>query len=188
MTTIDDLFQEEPEARIELFRTRLTPIGVTVQTVAFAAALAGLFWGLAKSVDYSVPYPLLFLSYLALLLGVRLVVALRAPAGPTMSSLALDLPEEVVADQSFVEARHWIDRLDWMRGDLDQFRWTVLPAIKALADERLRLRHGITRFSHPERAAHLLGPNLTAFLDARQLRQVPTPVEMSELVKELEAL
>jgi hypothetical protein len=56
--------------------------------------------------------------------------------------------------------RRWEQRLEWSRSDPDAFARNVLPVLGELADERLRLNHGITRASDPSRARELLGEPL----------------------------
>jgi hypothetical protein len=188
MATIDELLDESSEGTADFRRVRLTPFGLVVQIVVIAASLAGVVWGLVRAVDYFMPYPLIFLVFLAVLAGWRVVWFLRAPAGAAVTRMTAGEPEPGLVNRPFAEARRWVDRLAGVRGDVEEFRWTVLPAVKALADERLRLRYGITRYSHPNRAAELLGPGLSTFLDSRKLRRVPTPAELAALVKELEEL
>lgn len=188
MTTIDELLGEEYDGHPEPPRPRLTPLGVIVQTLLLTAVLAAAAWGAARLADYVIPYLLLYAGCLAAVGGWRLVVALRAPAAPPLPPPVAQPPDREAIDRPFAEARRWAERLEGARNNVERFRWTVLPAVKALADERLRLRHGITRYSHPERAAELLGPRLMTLLDAQQLQRVPTPAELSALVKELEEL
>ncbi len=187
MTTIDELLGEEIEPRGHASPSRLTPLGLIVQVAILAASLSGVVWGVVRAIGYAIPYPLIALSFFALLIGWRVAWTLRAPASP-IASFTDDEPDRRTTDSPFAETRLWVDRLDGVRGDLEQFRWILLPAIKALVDERLRLRYGITRYSHPDRAAEILGPRLVPFLDSQQLRRVPTPAELSALVKELEEL
>ncbi|GIF19283.1 hypothetical protein BJ973_006328 [Actinoplanes tereljensis] len=60
--------------------------------------------------------------------------------------------------------RRWERNLDRAHTDPDLYTSNVLPVIAELADERLRLRHGITRTSDPRRARELLGDPLWAAL------------------------
>nr|BFE76467.1 hypothetical protein GCM10020092_097680 [Actinoplanes digitatis] len=56
--------------------------------------------------------------------------------------------------------RRWERQLDWSQSDAEKFSRNVLPVLAELADERLRLKHGITRSSDPRRARELLGEPL----------------------------
>ncbi len=56
--------------------------------------------------------------------------------------------------------RRWEQRLDWSRSDAERFSRNVLPVLAELTDERLRLKHGITRASDPRRARELVGEPL----------------------------
>jgi hypothetical protein len=60
--------------------------------------------------------------------------------------------------------RRWERNLDRAHADADLYARNVLPVLAELADERLRLRHGITRASDPRRARDLLGDPLWAAL------------------------
>jgi hypothetical protein len=56
-----------------------------------------------------------------------------------------------------------------------------------LTDERLRLKHGITRSSDPRRARELVGDPLWELLDDRD-RRVPKARELSQYVDALEKI
>jgi hypothetical protein len=63
-----------------------------------------------------------------------------------------------------VAVRRWERNLDRAHTDPDLYARNVLPVLAELTDERLRLRHGITRQSDPRRARELLGDPLWAAL------------------------
>ncbi|HET6532989.1 MAG TPA: hypothetical protein VFH03_20565 [Actinoplanes sp.] len=81
--------------------------------------------------------------------------------------------------------RRWEHRLDWAQSDAERFSRIVLPVLAELTDERLRLRHGITRASDPRRARDLIGELLWAVLHQRR---PPKPRELDTYVTALERL
>ena len=83
--------------------------------------------------------------------------------------------------------RRWEQRLDWSQSDADRFSRNVLPVLAELTDERLRLRHGITRASDPRRARELAGDALIDMLDDPG-RRPPKRQELATLVEALERL
>ncbi|MEV4638104.1 hypothetical protein AB0J80_12215 [Actinoplanes sp. NPDC049548] len=86
-----------------------------------------------------------------------------------------------------VAVRRWEQQLDWAQHDAERFSRIVQPALAELADERLRLRHGITRASDPRRARELLGEPLWQVLDDPG-RRSPKTRELSTYVDALEKI
>jgi hypothetical protein len=86
-----------------------------------------------------------------------------------------------------VAVRRWEQQLDWSQHDAERFSRIVLPALTELADERLRLRHGISRTSDPRRARELLGDPLWQVLHDPG-RRPPKAREMSTVVDALEKI
>jgi hypothetical protein len=83
--------------------------------------------------------------------------------------------------------RRWEQRLEWSRSDPDAFARNVSPVLGELADERLRLHHGITRASDPRRARELLGEPLWLAL-ADPGRRPPRQRDLDAYVETLERL
>ena len=83
--------------------------------------------------------------------------------------------------------RRWERSLDRAHSDADLYARNVLPVLAELADERLRLRHGITRVSDPRRARELLGDPLWAALHDRGRRTAKSR-DLETYVDALEAL
>ena len=83
--------------------------------------------------------------------------------------------------------RRWEQRLDWSLSDADRFSRNVLPVLAELTDERLRLRHGITRASDPRRARELVGEPLWLALGDPG-RRPPKRQEIATYVEALERL
>lgn len=91
------------------------------------------------------------------------------------------------ADSLRAAVRRWELRLDWSQSDADRFSRNVLPVIGELTDERLRLRHGITRASDPRRARELIGEPLWQLLDDPGGRP-PKRADLETYVQALERL
>src|SRR6185436_4289978 len=83
--------------------------------------------------------------------------------------------------------RRWERNLGRAHSDPDLYARNVLPVLAELADERLRLRHGITRAADPRRARELLGEPLWAALHDRGRRSAK-PSELETYVNALERL
>ncbi len=83
--------------------------------------------------------------------------------------------------------RRWEQRLDWSQSDADRFSRNVLPVLGELTDERLRLRHGITRSSDPRRARELIGEPLWLALGDPG-RRPPKRQDLATYVEALERL
>ena len=91
------------------------------------------------------------------------------------------------ADSLRVAVRRWERNLDRAHSDADLYARNVLPVLAELADERLRLRHGITRASDPRRARELLGDPLWSALHDRGRRTAKSR-ELETYVDALERL
>jgi hypothetical protein len=83
--------------------------------------------------------------------------------------------------------RRWEHRLDWSQSDADRFSRNVLPVLAELTDERLRLRHGLTRASDPRRARELIGEPLWLAL-SEPGRRPPKKTDVATFVEALERL
>jgi hypothetical protein len=83
--------------------------------------------------------------------------------------------------------RRWEHRLSWSQSDPDAFSRNVLPVLAELTDERLRLRHGITRASDPRRARELIGEPMWALL-SEPGRRAPKSRDLATYVDTLERL
>ncbi|MEU4558940.1 hypothetical protein AB0F72_11160 [Actinoplanes sp. NPDC023936] len=111
--------------------------------------------------------PLLLI--VAALLGLRLVVHATSvvappPAPKLRSKIGKNAP--ATADSLRFAVKRWERNLEQAHSDPDLYARNVLPVLAELTDERLRLRHGITRASDPRRARELLGEPLWTALDA----------------------
>ena len=90
-------------------------------------------------------------------------------------------------DSLRVAVRRWEQRLDWSQSDAGRFSRNVLPVLAELTDERLRLRHGITRSSDPRRARELIGEPLWLALGDPG-RRPPKRQDLATYVEVLERL
>lgn len=90
-------------------------------------------------------------------------------------------------DSLRVAVRRWEQRLSWSQQDPEAFSRNVLPVLAELTDERLRLRHGITRASDPRRARELLGPGVWELL-TEPGRRAPRARDLTDYVETLERL
>lgn len=114
-----------------------------------------------------VSVPLLLL--VAALLGLRLVMyaaaAVAPPPAPKLRSVA-GRDATATADSLREAVKRWERNLEQAHSDPDLYARNVLPVLGELTDERLRLRHGITRAGDPRRARELLGEPLWTALAA----------------------
>ena len=93
----------------------------------------------------------------------------------------------VGTDSLRAAVRRWEQRLEWSHSDAERFSRNVLPVLSELTDERLRLRHGITRASDPRRARELIGEPLWRLLDEPG-RRPPKRQDFEIYVQALERL
>jgi hypothetical protein len=123
--------------------------------------------------------------------GLRLVLLAVAEVAPPSTPKRRAGPgrhDDGRADDSLRAAvRRWERNLDRAHGDADLYARNVLPVLAELADERLRLRHGITRATDPRRARELLGDPLWAALHDRGRRTAKSN-ELETYVNALERL
>jgi hypothetical protein len=180
---LDDLFsaRDEPveEAVTEpvakqrsrslwLFLNALLVAAATVVTVA--ALRAG---GLRISV------PLVVVFFIGLRVVLYAVSQVSPPPLPKRRSAALASADSPAVDALRVAVRRWEGNLEQAHADADVYTRNLLPVLAELTDERLRLRHGITRLSDPRRARELLGDPFWAALH--------DPGRRSAKARELEA-
>ncbi|GIF12427.1 hypothetical protein [Actinoplanes teichomyceticus] len=144
-------------------RRRRSPVlrvagNVLLVAAATVVVVAGLRAGAIQA-----PLPLV----VALLIGLRLVTiaaaAVRPPRRRRGRAGAGDAAARAV-DSLRATVRRWERSLDKAHSDPDTYARNVLPVLGELADERLRLRHGLTRASDPRRARELLGEPAWAVL------------------------
>jgi hypothetical protein len=185
---LDDLFgiaevqqrTEEPEAEA---KRRSLAIALAGNALVIGLAAVVITAGL-RAVDTSISLLLL----ISLLLGLRLVIhAVKAVAPPPAPRLRSRTGSGAppTADALRAAVRRWEQNLDRAHSDPDLYARNVLPVLAELTDERLRLRHGITRASDPRRARELLGDDLWSALSgpgrrALKARDVETYLDAME--------
>ncbi|XVU26412.1 hypothetical protein ACQPZJ_04985 [Actinoplanes sp. CA-054009] len=190
--SLDDLFgyREEPAAAaeeqtpVEKRRSLLSWIlinllVVTLLTVVIVAAL--------RSSDIDISVVFVVTSLIALRFVVLAVQWVRAPARPKRSDRGRASSDRAGRDALRAAVRRWEQTLERAHDDPDLYSRNVLPVLAELTDERLRLRHGITRQSDPRRARELLGDPLWAALHDRG-RRAPKTRDLEIYVDALEKL
>ena len=183
----DDAPAAEPAEIVEKPRSRVGWIirNVVLVAVATVVVVAGL-----RSRGISVSVLLVVAAFVALRL---LMLAVAEVAPPPLPRPGARRGEEggdyrwAGTDTLRAAVRRWEQQLDWSQHDGERFSRNVLPALAELTDERLRLKHGITRSSDPRRARELLGGPLWEFLTESD-RRVPKARELSAYVEALEKI
>jgi hypothetical protein len=191
---LDDLFAlgeeravEEPQPVEEKPRSRFGWLirNVLLVGVATVVAVAGL-----RVAGVRISLLIIVAAFIALRLLMLAVSEVAPPATPRSRS---GPGEESGAyrwdgtDSLRAAVRRWEQRLQWSQSDGDRFSRNVLPVLAELTDERLRLRHGITRSSDPRRAKELIGEPMWLLL-ADPERRMPKPKELAAYVETLERL
>ncbi|GAB3850804.1 hypothetical protein GCM10029963_37570 [Micromonospora andamanensis] len=192
-TSIDDLlsFSEERPVQSEprqggRVRTVAGLLGVTAAVTV--VAVAGL-----RAVGLRVSLLVLVAAVVALLAVRRLVAALAPPPKSGQRGSSSRGGEEPgtynwdARDALRVAINGWAVPLEWSKTRPERFTTVILPRLAELADERLRLKHGVTRESDPARAQALLGDRLSTFLETPP-RRTPSPRDLAAIVAELEKI
>jgi len=180
----EEVVVEEPAEVAERPRSRVGWIirNVLLIGVATLVTVAGL-----RSRGISVSVLLIVAAFVALRL---LMLAVSEVAPPPPPRAATRGGEEhgdyrwAGTDSLRVAVRRWEQALGWSQSDAEKFSRNVLPALAELTDERLRLKHGITRSSDPRRARELLGEPLWRIL----AEPGPRPPKARELAGYVDAL
>ncbi|MEV4344408.1 hypothetical protein AB0J83_08020 [Actinoplanes sp. NPDC049596] len=152
---------------------------ITLLTVVIVAAL--------RSSDIDISVVFVVTALVALRLVVLAVQWVRAPALPRRSAAGRGGSDRSGPDALRAAVRRWEQTLEWAQDNPDQYSRNVLPVLAELTDERLRLRHGITRQSDPRRARELLGDPFWAALHDTG-RRTPKVRDLETYVEALERL
>jgi hypothetical protein len=191
-TSINDLLRHEDEMPADRRRSRSAGWEV-VKTVGYAAGLAALVVLGLRVAGLAVPYLLAFTAMLALLVLRRLVRLVAPPQYPRAAPARRSVPDDEaeyrwgVGDGLRSAVGRWESRLEWGHDSADRFARSVQPRLAEFVDERLRLRHGISRTADPARARAVLGEPLWTFL-AQPVSKPPAPRELAALVARMEEL
>jgi hypothetical protein len=172
---------EAPVARprskaLWLLRNALLVAAATTVTVA-ALRAGGLH----------APLVLIIAAFIVLRLVLLAVAEVAPPPLPKRRGGGSGSSSGPSSDALRAAVRRWERTLDRANADPDLYSRNVLPVLAELADERLRLRHGITRASDPRRARELLGDPMWEALHDRGRRAGKTR-ELEGLVDALERL
>jgi hypothetical protein len=186
---LDDLFSlaDEPveEAAEPAVKKRSTPLWILRNALLIVAATVVTVAAL-RSAGTHVSILLIVAFYTGLRLVLFAVSEVAPPPSPKRRS-GFTRGGERTPDSLRAAVRRWERNLDRAHSDPDLYARNVLPVLAELADERLRLRHGITRASDPRRARELLGDPLWAALHDRGRRSAKSS-ELETYVNALERL
>ncbi|GAB1645125.1 hypothetical protein [Krasilnikovia sp. MM14-A1259] len=188
---LDDLFASsaEPVPDLPEVRRPRSRAAWIIRNVLFIAGATTVTVAGLRSAGVSVPLLLVVTAFVALRLLMLAVSQVAPPPPPKRSTRPGDRDHGAGqgGDALRTAVRRWELRLDWAQSDADQYSRNVLPVIAELTDERLRLRHGITRASDPRRARELLGEALWRTLEEPG-RRPPKAREVAAYVETLERL
>lgn len=161
-----------------------------LRSVLVALVVSGGVWVVLRTLAIGVPFLLLVALTLTISGLRRTLAAVAAPPLP-IPKAPPEPPDEhgdpTLTDGLFLAVNRWDTRLAWTERDRAAFGTTILPRLAEIVDERLRLRHGVTRFSDPARARQLLGERLWSLLHV-PVGRYPTPNEFAAIVADMEAL
>jgi hypothetical protein len=158
---------------------------IAAATVVTVAAL--------RSAGVGISIPLVVTAFIALRLLMLAVAEVAPPPVPKAGTLRRNAADDDGfyhwggTDSLRSAVRRWEQRLGWSQSDPEAFSRNVLPVFAELTDERLRLRHGITRASDPRRARELLGEPLWLLLGDPG-RRPPKARDLATYVETLERL
>ncbi|HLL66197.1 MAG TPA: hypothetical protein VK453_10680 [Micromonosporaceae bacterium] len=197
---LDDLFGETEPAASEPSRRRIGRRWLLGRAF-FAVTLGTVIYGFLWIVRVSVPYPLIVgtifvitvLRAALLHINVRPLPAeltgrgLASPADPVVAT-EVDAEEARTPDGLQVAVGRWESRLNHPARDADRLTRVVQPRLRELVDERLRLRHGYTLASDPERARRRLGESTWKMIHEPPPRGGFPPRDLAALVDQMEAL
>ncbi|KOX09141.1 hypothetical protein ADK66_13620 [Micromonospora sp. NRRL B-16802] len=157
---------------------------------ANAAVVVVLIVGL-RAVGLKVSLVILIAGVFAVFAVRRVAAALAPPAGGKSRTPAVRYDDGTwnwgARDALRAAINGWELPLDWSTTRPERFSGVILPRLGELADERLRLKHAVTRESDPVRARALLGDRLWTFLETPP-RRPPSPRDLAVIVAELEKI
>ncbi|MET8280152.1 hypothetical protein [Micromonospora sp. NPDC005174] len=189
--SIDDLLTFEEEGPRHDERAKGGRFGRVFRALAGNAALVAVLVVGLRAVGLQVSLAILIAGVFAVS-GVRRVAAALAPTPAARSRPSLAQHDDGswnwgARDALRAAINGWELPLDWSTTRPERFTEVILPRLAELADERLRLKHSVTRESDPVRARALLGDRLWTFLETPP-RRPPSPRDLAVIVAELEKI
>jgi hypothetical protein len=193
---LDDLFamvgEPDAEERPEPAERPRSRVLWVIRNLLLIAVATVVTVAVLRSIRLGVSVPVVAAAFVALRLLMLAVAEVAPPPAPKpvaqRATADIEGLYQWTGTDSLRSAVHrWEQRLEWSRSDPDAFARSVLPMLGELADERLRLHHGITRALDPRRARELLGEPLWLALDdpgRRRLRDMVAFVETLERLGE----
>ncbi|MFF0313654.1 hypothetical protein ACFYPH_03250 [Micromonospora sp. NPDC005252] len=188
--SIDDLLTFEEERPRQAERERGGRAGRVLRALAGNAAVVAVLVVGLRAVGLQVSLVILVAGVFAVS-GVRRVAAALAPPPAARSRAPRHQYDDDgtwnwgARDALRAAINGWELPLDWSTTRPERFTGVILPRLAELADERLRLKHSVTRESDPARARALLGDRLWTFLESPP-RRPPSPRDLAVIVAELE--
>jgi hypothetical protein len=178
-----------------------------VRRLFVAVALTTVGWGVLWVARYSISFPLILLSIVAIQVMREVLQQVHADELPAaVTGRGLERARSPGAGQRPGSGRsgglrdsvpggdgirlavsRWDDRFVWGERDPGRFAALVVPRVSDLVDARLRQRHGITLAGAPEQARGLVGEELWQLLHYTPSR-VPSPQDIASIVAKVEAL
>ncbi|MFI5843430.1 hypothetical protein ACIA8K_27350 [Catenuloplanes sp. NPDC051500] len=187
---IEDLFSYSDERPVQV-RTRRPRVRWFTSVLAAAAGTAITYF-LLRASELTASLPVLFASFLALAVLYRVVTSVGIPRRPERSGGPAGGEEPghynwTGGDGLRRAVGRWERVLTWSTEDAKRFHRLTVPALRELADERLRQRHNVTIASDEQRARELLGDQLWTLLTTPPKR-APKARQFASLVTRLEEL
>ncbi|MEH1026975.1 hypothetical protein [Micromonospora profundi] len=189
--SIDDLLTFEEERARSDDRGRGGRAGRVLRALAANAAVVVVLIVGLRAVGLKVSLVILVAGVFAVFAVRRVAAALAPPAGGKSRTPAVRYDDGTwnwgARDALRAAINGWELPLDWSTTRPERFSGVILPRLGELADERLRLKHAVTRESDPVRARALLGDRLWTFLETPP-RRPPSPRDLAVIVAELEKI
>jgi len=163
---LDDLFssRDEPVEEAEPVVKRRSKALWVLRNALLVAAATTVTVAALRSAGMRISVLLAVAFFIGLRLVLFAVAEVAPPALPKRRSGSRADGSGPAFDSLRAAVRRWERNLDRAHADAEMYARNVLPVLAELTDERLRLRHGITRASDPRRARELLGDPLWAAL------------------------
>jgi hypothetical protein len=158
---LDDLFsvRDEPieeTTEVPVVKRKSRALWL-LRNAALVAAATVVTVAALRAGGLHAPLILIIAAFIGLRLVLLAVSEVAPPPLPKRQAGGSGSSSGPAGDALRAAVRRWERTLDRAHADPDLYSRNVLPVLAELADERLRLRHGITRASDPRRARELLG-------------------------------